>query len=53
MEDQSANGVKVLVYRNMDGSYVDATCACFGILGRVHSTEMCPFLKRLQRAEKH
>lgn len=47
IENQSANGVKVIKYRFKNGStYVDATCQCFGHIGRVHSSESCPLLGR-------
>jgi len=44
IEDQSRNGVRVLVHRHPDGStYVDAACACFGG-NRAHSMSNCPRL---------
>ena len=50
VEDQSANGVKVTVYRFKNGStIVDAACQCFGATFRLHSSERCPLL--LRRAE--
>jgi hypothetical protein len=51
-EDQSCNGVKVTVYRFKNGStVVDATCQCFGAIGRLHSNERCPLLLRLRAKE--
>jgi hypothetical protein len=41
-EDQSRNGVRVIVYRTENGSVVDADCQCFGHPGRLHSTDRCP-----------
>jgi hypothetical protein len=50
-EDQSQNGVKVIVFRFKNGStVVDASCQCFGTTFRLHSNERCPLLQRL-RAE--
>lgn len=49
--DQSQNGVKVIVTKTWDedgayvGSYVEASCNCFGSLLRTHSSIDCPVLK--------
>lgn len=48
-EDQSLNGVRVIVRRNENGSIVDADCQCFGSEMRMHSNPACPNLKRLTR----
>lgn len=46
-EDQSRNGVRVVVYRYASGgSWVDADCQCFGSTGRLHSNPDCPLLRR-------
>lgn len=45
-EDQSANGVKVIVHRMEEGTVVEADCECFGIPGRVHSNTNCPVYKK-------
>ena len=42
IEDQSKNGVRVIVHRSAEGSTVDADCECFGSNFRVHSREDCP-----------
>lgn len=45
-EDQSRNGVRVIVYRRWDdGTVVEADCHCFGNPKRVHSNLHCPFRK--------
>lgn len=44
-DDQSNNGVRVWVYRDTNGTSVDADCSCFGNPARVHSTTGCPVLK--------
>lgn len=45
-EDQSANGVRVIVIRfPSGGTTVEADCQCFGLPWRVHSTPSCPRLK--------
>jgi hypothetical protein len=44
-EDQSRNGVKVIVRRNENGSVVEADCQCFGGKGRLHSNPYCPLLR--------
>jgi hypothetical protein len=50
MEDKSANGVRVHVYRFANGgTTVDASCQCFGHTGRVHSNDRCPVLLRAQK----
>jgi hypothetical protein len=47
------NGVKVRIERHKDrGSVVIADCECFGISGRVHSTEFCPNRGRCKMASK-
>lgn len=51
-EDQSQNGVRVIVHRFKNGTVVEASCQCFGTLFRLHSNESCPLLRRL-RAEGH
>jgi hypothetical protein len=43
-EDQSRNGVRVIVTRSEDGSVVEADCNCFGSPQRVHSNMFCPLL---------
>ena len=50
VEDQSRNGVRVIVTRTKDGSHVDASCSCFGFDGRAHNHESCPNrLRQVQR----
>lgn len=44
--DYSKNGVKVFVIKFFDeygiaGSVVNASCNCFGIKGRAHSSQNC------------
>lgn len=52
IDDQSRNGVKVIVYRFKNGSTaVDAICQCFGAVERLHSNERCPLLQRLRKGE--
>ncbi len=51
-EDQSKNGVRVIVHRYHDGSTVDASCACFGSDFRAHSTTSCPNFKRQEESAK-
>lgn len=46
VEDQSKNGVKVIVRRTSQGSTVEASCSCHGVIGRAHSTTQCPLLRR-------
>jgi len=47
VEDQSQNGVKVIVHRKDGCSSVDASCDCFGTPFRAHSDPNCPvFLKQ-------
>ena len=41
-ENQSKNGVKVIVYKYDDGSVVEADCECFGHDQRAHSNMHCP-----------
>jgi hypothetical protein len=41
-EDQSRNGVRVLVRRFDGGTTVEADCSCFGSDFRVHSQPDCP-----------
>ena len=48
-EDQSRNGVKVIVLRFKSGTVVQATCQCFGAPFRLHSNEQCPLLRRQRR----
>lgn len=49
-EDQSRNGVRVIVWREKNGTVVDAACSCFGIPGRCHNTESCPlYIKQARR----
>lgn len=51
-EDQSRNGVRVIVYRFKNGSTaVDASCQCFGHTFRLHSSENCPLLRRLRAGD--
>lgn len=46
-EDQSRNGVSVIVHRFKNGStIVDASCSCFGSTWRLHNNAACPVLKR-------
>lgn len=46
-EDQSRNGVSVIVYRFKNGgTIVDASCQCFGSTRRLHSNANCPVLLR-------
>lgn len=50
-EDQSKNGVRVIVWRwPSGGTTVEADCQCFGSFGTVHSNMHCPMLK-LARGE--
>lgn len=51
-EDQSRNGVRVVVWRDDSGSVVEASCDCFGHPQRSHSNYLCPLLQRqlLERA---
>lgn len=48
IEDQSRNGVKVLVHRYSYGTYVEKDCSCMGSNFRVHDNLNCPNLKRLK-----
>jgi hypothetical protein len=42
VEDQSRNGVRVLVTTFHDGTtHVDAACSCFGYDGRAHNSMSC------------
>jgi hypothetical protein len=41
-EDQSQNGVKVIVRRIPGGTTVQADCDCFGSRWRAHSNPKCP-----------
>jgi hypothetical protein len=43
-EDQSRNGVRVIVHRNENGSTVEADCGCFGAPNRLHTNPCCPVL---------
>ena len=53
VEDQSRNGVRVIVYRYEGrGTVVDASCQCFGSTSRLHSSESCPVLLRARRSAK-
>ena len=53
LEDQTRNGVRVVVHRFKSGStYVDAACQCFGSPRRLHSSEKCPLLLRLRAGEQ-
>ena len=45
LDDQSKNGVRVLVRRSDGGSTVEADCACYGNPQRVHSSRLCPVFK--------
>ena len=41
-ENQSKNGVRVIVYRWPDGSTtVDASCQCYGMPMRIHDNPFC------------
>lgn len=42
VDDQSKNGVRVIVRRWKDGTTVEADCKCFGSYLRIHSNPMCP-----------
>lgn len=43
VEDQSRNGVRVIVHYDKDGnSGVDADCSCHGMTFRSHSHTHCP-----------
>jgi hypothetical protein len=42
VEDQSKNGVRVVVRRYPDGTTVEASCDCFGTDFRTHSNTGCP-----------
>ena len=46
-EDQSRNGVRVIVWKYSDGSVVEVDCQCFGNPKRCHSTLSCPLLKKI------
>lgn len=48
-EDQSRNGVQVIVRRTENGSTVEADCHCMGSLMRTHSNPSCPLLERRNR----
>jgi len=51
-EDQSCNGVKVIVYRFKNcRTVVDASCQCYGATFRLHSNESCPLLLRMRAKE--
>lgn len=51
-EDQSRNGVRVLVHRVPgQGTTVDADCSCFGSDFRAHSRTDCPNRQRLLTKE--
>lgn len=41
-EDQTKNGVRVIVTRTRNGTFVDADCQCYGNPGRAHSSSNCP-----------
>lgn len=45
VEDQSRNGVRVIVRRFKHGTTVEADCQCFGSPMRAHSRADCPNLK--------
>lgn len=51
-EDQSRNGVRVIVRRTEDGSTVEADCHCMGSTMSTHSNPYCPNLKRITRLRK-
>lgn len=53
-EDQSKNGVHVIVRIFADGRTVEASCECHGTEFRMHSTEHCPNRLRIiaQQAAK-
>lgn len=45
IEDQSRNGVKVIVYKfNNGNTTVEADCNCFGYSFRLHSNQYCKIL---------
>lgn len=53
VEDQSRNGVRVIVYRYEGrGTVVDASCQCFGSRFRLHSSDTCPLLLRMRGGGK-
>lgn len=45
-EDQSRNGVRVIVRRSEEGSSVEADCSCFGLVQRLHSNTNCPLFRQ-------
>lgn len=51
-EDQSNNGVRVIVHRNENGTWVDAQCGCMGSRLRMHTSMDCPLLAQLQRERR-
>ena len=53
IEDQSRNGVKVLVSYWPDGTTVEADCNCFGFTNRAHSTEDCPVTRNFKEVKIH
>lgn len=51
-DDQSRNGVRVIVHRFKNGStVVEADCQCFGATFRAHSNDRCLLLQRLRMHE--
>jgi hypothetical protein len=51
-EDQSLNGVRIIVHRFKNGStVVEADCQCFGHTFRSHSSVRCVLLQRLHTRE--
>lgn len=50
-EDQSKNGVRVIVHRNENGSSVETDCSCMGSRLRTHSNPYCTLLAQLWRRQ--
>ena len=50
IENRDRNGVTVRVHRTADGHplWTEASCQCFGLDFRVHSTSICPNRLRLR-----
>lgn len=44
-DDQSKNGVRVIVTRCPEGSTVEADCQYFGSTGRTHSNPTCHLIR--------
>lgn len=52
-EDQSRNGVRVIVHRWKDsrGTTVESDCNCLGLPMRAHSNMECPMLKKAMKSQ--